>query len=205
MAANTSSRSRRTPDGLCAGRLELTLDGASADPDAGIDLAEGRHRVRAVLRPAAKAAASLRPSWCNTEFPPGNLWELFRPRRFFSIAVSYFGQFGDLMSSIDSTSPDAWFRLDKGLLEIGGDWTIGASARLDQGLRALKTDQDVRIDASKLEKLDSSGAWLLLRTRRALEGAGRKVEGPELPGKLPPPARPAAAMPARGGAGAAPP
>ena len=85
------------------------------------------------------------------------------------------------MSSIDSTSPDAWFRLDKGLLEIGGDWTIGASARLDQGLRALKTDQDVRIDASKLEKLDSSGAWLLLRTRRALEGAGRKVEGPDLP------------------------
>ena len=49
------------PDGLCAGRLELTLDGASADPDAGIDLAEGRHRVRAVLRPAAKAAASLPP------------------------------------------------------------------------------------------------------------------------------------------------
>ncbi len=85
------------------------------------------------------------------------------------------------MTSIDAANPDAWFRLDKGLLEVGGDWTIRASARLDQDLRALKTDQDVRIDASRLQRLDSTGAWLLLRTRRALEAAGRKVEGPELP------------------------
>ena len=38
------------PDGLCSGRLELTLDGAAADPDAGIALAAGAHTVRAVLR-----------------------------------------------------------------------------------------------------------------------------------------------------------
>jgi phospholipid/cholesterol/gamma-HCH transport system permease protein len=85
------------------------------------------------------------------------------------------------MTSIDSANPDAWFRLEKNRLEIGGDWTIRSSAKLDHDLRALKTDQDVRIDASQLGKLDSTGAWLLLRTRRALEEAGRKVEGPELP------------------------
>jgi len=85
------------------------------------------------------------------------------------------------MTSIDSANPDAWFRLEKDRLEIGGDWTIRASAKLDQDLRALKSDQDVRIDTSQLGRLDSTGAWLLLRTRRALEEAGHKVEGPELP------------------------
>ena len=42
------------------------------------------------------------------------------------------------MTSIDSESPDAWFRLDKGRLELGGTWTIGASARLDRELRGLE-------------------------------------------------------------------
>ena len=85
------------------------------------------------------------------------------------------------MTSIESAAPDAWFRLEKGRLELGGAWTIGASARLDDELRALKADGDVQIDASGLKKLDSSGAWLLLRTRRALEEGGAKVTGPDLP------------------------
>jgi len=85
------------------------------------------------------------------------------------------------MTSIESAAPDAWFRLEKGRLELGGAWTIGASARLDGELRALKADGDVQIDASGLKKLDSSGAWLLLRTRRALEEGGAKVTGPDLP------------------------
>jgi phospholipid/cholesterol/gamma-HCH transport system permease protein len=85
------------------------------------------------------------------------------------------------MTSLDSASSDAWFRLEKGRLELGGAWTIGASARLDRELRALKPEGNVQIDASGLEKLDSSGAWLLLRTRRALEAGGAKVTGPDLP------------------------
>jgi phospholipid/cholesterol/gamma-HCH transport system permease protein len=93
------------------------------------------------------------------------------------------------MASIESAAPDAWFRLEEGRLELGGAWTIGASARLDRELRALETDgpgggakqTEIQIDASGLEKLDSSGAWLLLRTRRALEAAGAKVTGPDLP------------------------
>ena len=78
-------------------------------------------------------------------------------------------------SGLDSTGPDAWFRLDRDRLELGGTWTIAASARLDKELRGLKTEGGgaLTIDASKVEKLDSSGAWLLLRTRRALEEAGR--------------------------------
>jgi phospholipid/cholesterol/gamma-HCH transport system permease protein len=86
--------------------------------------------------------------------------------------------------------PDAWFKLDRGVLAVGGAWTIGASARLDRELRGLTAErgsggeaakhQNIAIDASKLEKLDSSGAWLLLRTRRALEAGGAKVSGPEL-------------------------
>jgi phospholipid/cholesterol/gamma-HCH transport system permease protein len=87
------------------------------------------------------------------------------------------------MTSIESAGPEAWFRLDKDRLELGGAWTIGASARLDKDLRGLKPEGGgaLTIDASRLEQLDSSGAWLLLRTRRALEAAGRQVEGPELP------------------------
>jgi phospholipid/cholesterol/gamma-HCH transport system permease protein len=77
--------------------------------------------------------------------------------------------------------PDAWFKLEQGVLAVGGAWTIGASARLDRELRGLKAEKgNIDIDASKLEKLDSSGAWLLLRTRRALEAGGAKVSGPEL-------------------------
>jgi len=87
------------------------------------------------------------------------------------------------MASLESARPEAWFRLERDRLELGGAWTIGASARLDRELRCLKPEGEgaVTIDASKLEKLDSSGAWLLLRTRRALEEAGRQVTGPDLP------------------------
>ena len=87
------------------------------------------------------------------------------------------------MTSLDSAGPDAWIRLDGDRLELGGAWTIGASARLDKQLRGLDASGQgpLTIDASGLEKLDSSGAWLLLRTRRALEEGGRKVSGPDLP------------------------
>jgi phospholipid/cholesterol/gamma-HCH transport system permease protein len=92
------------------------------------------------------------------------------------------------MASIESADPQAWFRLDGSRLELGGAWTIGASAALDRDLSALATggSGDIAIDASQLSRLDSSGAWLLLRTRRALEEGGRKVTGPELPEKYRP-------------------
>jgi len=88
------------------------------------------------------------------------------------------------MSLQDSAGPDAWFELDRDRrkLAIGGAWTIAESARLDRELNALTLPSSVtEIDASKISRLDSSGAWLLLRTRRALEAAGAKISRFSLP------------------------
>ena len=83
------------------------------------------------------------------------------------------------MVSLDNASaePDAWFKMDRDTLTLGGKWTIGESARLDPELRSLAPDGSgaITIDASKIERLDSAGAWLLLRTKRALEAAGHKI------------------------------
>lgn len=89
------------------------------------------------------------------------------------------------MSSVENASaePDAWFELDQGKLAVGGAWTITESARLDRELNALelKGPGDIAIDASALSRLDSAGAWLLLRTRRALEAKGAKISDFQLP------------------------
>jgi phospholipid/cholesterol/gamma-HCH transport system permease protein len=89
------------------------------------------------------------------------------------------------MSSIESAAaePEAWFKLDPGgrTLAVGGAWTIAESARLDRELNGLSLGKDIAIDASKLSRLDSAGAWLLLRTRRAVEAAGGKVSSFNLP------------------------
>jgi len=77
------------------------------------------------------------------------------------------------MTSLENTAaPEAWFKLDqdKKRLALGGAWTIAESARLDKELAALQLEGPVAIDASKISRMDSAGAWLLLRTRRALEG-----------------------------------
>ncbi|HWY63019.1 MAG TPA: MlaE family lipid ABC transporter permease subunit [Rhizomicrobium sp.] len=83
------------------------------------------------------------------------------------------------MASIDNSSaaPNAWFKLDRDVLRVGGLWTIRESARLDKELRGLRPEAGgaIAIDASKIERLDSAGAWLLLRTKRALESGGREV------------------------------
>ncbi|HEY4078211.1 MAG TPA: MlaE family lipid ABC transporter permease subunit [Rhizomicrobium sp.] len=90
------------------------------------------------------------------------------------------------MTSIEAASdePEAWFKLnrDAKTFTVGGDWTIRQSARLDRELDKLDLPSGaVAIDASKLSRLDSAGAWLLLRTRRALEASGGKVSGFNLP------------------------
>lgn len=90
------------------------------------------------------------------------------------------------MASMESASaePEAWFKLDRDgrTLAVGGAWTIGESARLDRELNALELgDGELAIDATKLSRLDSAGAWLLLRTRRAAEAAGGTVSQFEVP------------------------
>ena len=90
------------------------------------------------------------------------------------------------MTSIEAAPSErgAWFKLDREgrKLAVGGAWTIAESARLDRELHALALGRGaIEIDASKISRLDSSGAWLLLRTRRALEAAGGKVSSFNLP------------------------
>lgn len=88
------------------------------------------------------------------------------------------------MVSIENTAePAAWFKLERNVFRAGGRWTIAESARLDQELRGLDagSGQALTIDGSKIEKLDSTGAWLLLRTARALEAGGRPVSSLDVP------------------------
>ena len=91
------------------------------------------------------------------------------------------------MTSVESASagPDAWFELtrDGRTFAAGGAWTIAESARLDRELNAidLAANGDIVIDASKISRLDSAGAWLLLRTRRALEAKGARISNFQLP------------------------
>ena len=80
-----------------------------------------------------------------------------------------------------SDAPEAWFALDQDgrRLTLGGAWVTAQSAQLDEALRHQDWSGrgDVAIDARGVERLDSAGAWLMLRTRHALEAAGRKVSG----------------------------
>jgi phospholipid/cholesterol/gamma-HCH transport system permease protein len=90
------------------------------------------------------------------------------------------------MASIDAAeSPDAWFKLnrDGSTLDVGGTWTIRQSAALDRQLQNLAAAGSgaLRIDARGLERLDSTGAWLLLRTRRQIEEGGRAVSELSVP------------------------
>jgi phospholipid/cholesterol/gamma-HCH transport system permease protein len=90
------------------------------------------------------------------------------------------------MTSIEAVSdePEAWFKLDQNgrKLALGGSWTIGESARLDRELKTIKpAGGAMEIDASQVSRMDSAGAWLLLRTRRALEAAGAKISRFSLP------------------------
>ncbi len=90
------------------------------------------------------------------------------------------------MTSLESASaePEAWFKLDRDgrTLAAGGAWTIAESARLDRELNALELPQGgVAIDASQISRLDSAGAWLLLRTRRQVEAGGGKVSRFDVP------------------------
>jgi phospholipid/cholesterol/gamma-HCH transport system permease protein len=88
------------------------------------------------------------------------------------------------MVSIENTAePAAWFKLERDVFRAGGRWTIAESARLDRELRELNagSGQALAIDGSKIEKLDSTGAWLLLRTARELEAGGRPVSSLDVP------------------------
>jgi phospholipid/cholesterol/gamma-HCH transport system permease protein len=103
---------------------------------------------------------------------------LWGPPHFYRIAG-----FWNVISLENRAHPAFWFRLDRNVLSAGGHWTIAESARLDQELRALNAGkgQTLSIDARAIEKLDSTGAWLLLRTARAFESEGHHVTSLDVP------------------------
>lgn len=63
------------------------------------------------------------------------------------------------------------------VLRAEGDWLVPSAAALDGKLRNLPLPQNrhVTIDLAGVGRLDTSGAWLLLRTERALASQGNQV------------------------------
>src|SRR6516225_4222898 len=64
------------------------------------------------------------------------------------------------------------------ILAAAGEWLVAGAADLDQRLRALKVPKGARVtlDLSGIDRLDTAGAWLLLRTEHDLIEHGSAVE-----------------------------
>jgi phospholipid/cholesterol/gamma-HCH transport system permease protein len=62
-------------------------------------------------------------------------------------------------------------------LRAEGDWLVTTAAELDRRLHAfeLPSDRPVTLDLAGIERLDTAGAWLLLRTEHALNVRGNRV------------------------------
>ena len=79
-------------------------------------------------------------------------------------------------------SSAAWYRTeshgDTFRLIVGGRWVRSEARRLDPTLRALDAGQHAKaeFDCGAIERLDTVGAWLLLRTKRGLEHRGVAVQ-----------------------------
>lgn len=75
-----------------------------------------------------------------------------------------------------------WLEAERGAdriaLRAGGSWDVGDAARLDSELaRALaRPPGPVALDLAEVERLDTAGAWLMLRAVRGLESAGVPIE-----------------------------
>jgi phospholipid/cholesterol/gamma-HCH transport system permease protein len=64
------------------------------------------------------------------------------------------------------------------VLTAAGHWLVTAAAELDRRLRAIDMPRDGRVtlDLAGIERLDTAGAWLLLRTEHELAAHGNVVE-----------------------------
>jgi phospholipid/cholesterol/gamma-HCH transport system permease protein len=92
-----------------------------------------------------------------------------------------------------STGAEGWFRAERAArlirIVVGGEWTVANAARLDAELRNFAPGDaaEAEIDGTGIERLDSAGAWLLVRTKRLLEQHGKRVRAlllPEIYGPL---------------------
>ena len=75
----------------------------------------------------------------------------------------------------------AWYRTERRgpllRLILGGEWIIDHADSLDASLRSLDLQGagDVEIDGTAISRMDSVGAWLLVRTERELDARGADV------------------------------
>lgn len=63
----------------------------------------------------------------------------------------------------------------KQVLSVIGDWTVWTVAEIQQKLGATKVAYDAILDVSRLDKIDTSGAYLIDRALGALEGIDEKI------------------------------
>ena len=68
-------------------------------------------------------------------------------------------------------------------LRAEGDWLVSTAADLDRRLSAfdLPSGRRVTLDLAGIERLDTAGAWLLLRTEHALSARGNRVDLANMP------------------------
>jgi phospholipid/cholesterol/gamma-HCH transport system permease protein len=64
------------------------------------------------------------------------------------------------------------------VLRAEGEWLVTSAAALDRELNALRLPEGrkVTVDLEAVDRLDSAGAWLLLRTEHALAERGNTIE-----------------------------
>ncbi len=64
------------------------------------------------------------------------------------------------------------------VLTAAGEWLVATAAELDRRLRALEipAGRRVTLDLAGIDRLDTTGAWLLLRTEHVLTDRGNAVE-----------------------------
>lgn len=63
----------------------------------------------------------------------------------------------------------------KQVLSVIGDWTVWTAAEIQQKLGSTRIAYDAILDVSRLEKIDTSGAYLIDRALGALEGIDEKI------------------------------
>jgi phospholipid/cholesterol/gamma-HCH transport system permease protein len=63
------------------------------------------------------------------------------------------------------------------VLRAEGSWLVAAAGQIDRRLRALRLPegQRVQLDLAGVDRLDTAGAWLVLRTEQALAARGNEV------------------------------
>lgn len=62
------------------------------------------------------------------------------------------------------------------VLLVAGDWTVWTVASVEEKLRTTKISYDAILDVSELERIDTSGAYLIDRAFGALEGMDGPIE-----------------------------